>query len=165
MRKYILLVASMLVVASASATARADIDVEGTFLLGSGVDTGSQPHNPYALQFGGAAELIVSGWVLGFRGTRAISSGDVEKGLDLRTVGGDLGFEWELSILHLGPRFGVGRVSTKNGDWHSVYLEPGAVAEVEIGWFVAGADLRYRIVTGDKDANGLLVYAKAGLRF
>jgi hypothetical protein len=165
MRKYILLVASTLVVVGASATARADIDLEGAFLLGTGVDTGSQPHNPYALQFGGVAELIVSGWVLGFRGTRAISSGDVDKELDLRTVGGDLGFEWELSILHLGPRFGVGRVSTKNGDWASVYLEPGGVAEVEIGWFVAGADLRYRIVTEDNDANGLLLYAKAGLRF
>jgi hypothetical protein len=165
MRNHILLVVTALLVLGASASARADIDIEGTFLLGTGVDTGSQPHNPYALQIGGAAELIISGWVAGFRGTRAVSSGDVPKELDLRTVGGDVGFEWELALLHLGPRFGVGRISTKNGDWHSVYLEPGAVAEVEIGWFVAGADLRYRIVTEDKDANGLLLYAKVGLRF
>jgi hypothetical protein len=167
MRKHIvLLVAGVaLLVLGASASARADIDVEGTLLIGSGVDTGDRPHNIYALQVGGAAELIVSGWVAGFRATRAVSSGDVDKQFDLRTIGGDLGFEWELAILHLGPRFGVGRVSTKNGDWHSVYLEPGAVAEVEIGWFVAGADLRYRIVTENKDVNGLLVYAKVGLRF
>lgn len=164
MRNYILLVATTLLVVGASASARADVDLEGTFLLGTGVDTGGQPHNPYALQIGGAAELIVSGWVLGFRGTRALSSDD-EPELDLRTVGGDFGFEWELWLLHLGPRFGVGRVSTKNGDWASVYLEPGAVAEFEIGWFVAGVDLRYRIVTEDNDANGLLAYAKLGLRF
>lgn len=165
MRNHILLLATALLVLGASGSARADIDLEGTFLIGSGVDTGDNPDNPYALQIGGAAELIVSGWVAGFRATRAVSSGDVSKELDLRTIGGDFGFEWELALLHLGPRFGVGRVSTKNGDWHSVYLEPGAVAEVEIGWLVAGADLRYRVVTESKDANGLLIYAKVGLRF
>lgn len=150
---------------SVSAKARADIDVEGTLLLGSGVDTGSQPHNPYALQIGGALELIVNGFVIGGRATRAISSGDVSSELDLRSFGGDLGYEWELAILHLGPRFGMGRVSTRNEDFASFYMEPGVVAEVELGWFVAGGDLRYRIVTEDMDANGLLVYAKIGLRF
>jgi hypothetical protein len=39
------------------------------------------------------------------------------------------------------------------------------VAEVEIGWFVVGGDVRYRVVTADKDRNGLLVYGKIGLRF
>jgi hypothetical protein len=167
MRKHnVLLVAGIaLLVLGASASARADVDLEGTLLLGSGVDTGDQPHNPYALQVGGAGELIISGWVAGFRATRAVSSGDVEKQFDLRTIGGDFGFEWELSLLHLGPRFGVGRVATKNGDWHAVYLEPGAVAEVEIGWFVAGGDLRYRIVTENHDLDGLLIYAKVGMRF
>jgi hypothetical protein len=165
MKTHIVLVISVLAALGIGASsARADVDLEGTFLLGSGVDTGDHPHNPYALQIGGAGELIISGWVLGFRATRALSSGDEPAALDLRAWGGDFGFEWDLSILHIGPRFGVGRVSTKNGDWHSVYLEPGAVAEVEIGWFVAGADLRYRIVTDTKDANGLLVYAKVGLR-
>jgi hypothetical protein len=165
MRNHIGLLAMALSVLSVSASARADVDIEGTFLLGTGVDTGNNPNNPYALQIGGAAELIVSGWVAGFRATRALSSGDTPSGLDLRAMGGDFGFEWEILMLHLGPRFGVGRVRTKEGDWHSVYLEPGAVAEVEIGWFVAGADIRYRIVTETKNANGLLAYAKVGLRF
>lgn len=148
-----------------SATARADVDLEGTFLIGSGVDTGKQPHNPYALQIGGALELIVNGFVIGARATRAISSGDVPARVDLRSFGGDLGYEWELAILHIGPRLGMGRVSTKNEDFASFYLEPGAVAEVELGWFVVGGDLRYRVVTKDVDRNGLLVYAKLGLRF
>jgi hypothetical protein len=165
MRKHILLLAAAMLVLGLSASARADIDLEGTFLIGTGVDTGKNPDNPYALQIGGAGELIISGWVLGVRATRAVSSGDSPARLDLRTFGGDFGFEWEIAMLHIGPRFGAGRVSTKDGNWHSAYLEPGAVAEVEIGWFVAGADVRYRIVTDTKEANGLLVYAKLGLRF
>jgi hypothetical protein len=165
MRNHIVLVATALLVLGLSASARADIDIEGTFLVGSGVDTGNRPHNPYALQIGGAGELIISGWVLGVRATRAVSSGDSPARLDFRTFGGDFGFEWELALLHIGPRFGAGRVSTKDGEWHSAYLEPGAVAEVELGWFVAGADLRYRIVTDTRHANGLLLYAKLGLRF
>lgn len=165
MRNHIVLAATALLVLGLSAPARADIDLEGTLLLGTGVDTGKNPNNPYALQLGGAGEVIISGWVLGVRATRALSSGDTPVGLDLRSFGGDFGFEWEILLLHLGPRFGGGRVSAKNGDWHSAYLEPGAVAEVEVGWFVAGVDVRYRIVTKDKDANGLLAYAKVGLRF
>ena len=115
MRNHIVLLAVVLAVFGASASARADFDIEGSFLLGTGVDTGDAPHNPYALQIGGAAEVIVSGWVAGFRATRALSSGDAPEGLDLRAMGGDLGFEWELALLHLGPRFGIGRVTTKNG--------------------------------------------------
>lgn len=155
----------MLLFLGLSATARADVDLEGAFLIGSGVDTGHDPHNPYALQIGGAIELTVSGFVIGARGTRAISSGDVPAKFDLRTVGGDLGFDWEIALLHIGPRVGLGRISTRNADFASFYIEPGAVAEVEIGWFVVGGDLRYRVVTSDMDRNGLLVYAKAGLRF
>lgn len=148
-----------------SAPARADIDLEGTFLIGSGVDTGDNPDNPYALQIGGAAELILNGWVAGIRATRAVGSGDTPARLDLRTFGADLGWEWEIALLHIGPRLGLGRVSTRNEDFHEFYLEPGGVAEVEVGWFVAGADIRYRVVPDWKDANGLLAYAKLGLRF
>jgi hypothetical protein len=116
-------------------------------------------------QIGGALELIINGFVGGVRATRAITSGGVPRRVQLRSFGGDLGYEWELSILHLGPRLGLGRVSQIDEKWSSFYLEPGAVAEVEIGWFVVGGDVRYRVVTADKDRNGLLVYGKIGLRF
>lgn len=146
-----------------SAPAQA-LDVEATALIGSGVDTGDNPDNPYALQIGGAVELIVAGWVGGVRATRAISSGETPSKFDLRTFGADLGWEWEIALLHIGPRLGLGRVSSLNEDFHEFYLEPGGVAEVEIGWFVAGADIRYRVVPDESDVNGLLAYAKLGLR-
>jgi hypothetical protein len=148
---------------SFSAPAQA-LDFEATMLIGSGVDTGDTPNNPYALQIGGAAELIVAGWVGGVRATRAISSGDVPARYDLRTFGGDLGWEWEIALLHIGPRLGLGQVRANEGEFHEFYLEPGGVAEVEIGWFVAGADIRYRVVPDESDVNGLLAYAKFGLR-
>lgn len=150
---------------SLGSVARADIDLSVAALIGSGVDTGDLPHNLYAFQVGGAAELIISGFVIGARATRAITSGDVPRAVQLRSIGGDLGYEWELSILHLGPRLGIGHVHQINGDWKSLYIEPGAVAEVELGIFLIGGDVRYRFVTSDMDRAGLLAYGKIGLRF
>jgi len=159
-------IALVLLTASSSKPARADFDVEGTFLLGTGVDTGGEPHNPYLLQVGGQVELIINGFVVGGRATRAMSLSDLPADADIRSYGGDLGYEWEIAILHIGPRLGLGYLSTLHkDDFNSFYVEPGVVAEVEIGWFVVGGDLRYRIVTEDMDRNGLLVYAKIGLRF
>jgi hypothetical protein len=150
---------------SVGSSARADIDISAAALLGSGVDTGDLPHNLYAFQVGGTVELIISGFVLGARASRAITSGGVPREVQLRAFGGDLGYEWELSILHLGPRVGMGQVQQINGDFKSLYIEPGAVAEVELGVFLLGGDVRYRFVTSDMDRAGLLVYGKLGLRF
>jgi hypothetical protein len=148
-------------------TARADVDLELTALVGSGVDTGNASNNPYALQIGGAAELILFHWVLGARITRSFGtdSDGSRQVSDLRAIGADLGYDWELSILHLSPRLGIGQVQERNGDLKAPYLEPGAVAEIEIGWFVAGVDVRYRFAINDNIASGFLVYGKAGLRF
>lgn len=166
MRNHLLAVLALVFAVGFSHPARADIDLEGTLLLGSGVDTGDQKGNTYALQIGGQVELIISGFVAGFRATRAISFRDGPAALDLRSIGGDLGWEWEIAMLHIGPRVGLGYVSTLRKDtFESFYVEPGAVAEVEIGWFVVGGDVRYRVVTKDMDRNGLLVYGKIGLRF
>jgi hypothetical protein len=166
MRNHLLVITALVLGLGLGNRARADVDLEGTLLIGSGVDTGDQKGNTYAFQIGGQAELIINGFVGGVRVTRAISFRDGPAALDLRSFGGDLGYEWELSIVHIGPRLGLGYVSTLRKDaFESFYLEPGAVAEVEIGWFVAGGDVRYRVVTEDKDRNGLLAYAKIGLRF
>lgn len=167
MRSYLSLLGLVLAFSAVSATAQAGVDVELTGLLGTGVDTGNAPNNPYALQIGGAAELIVSGYVLGFRATRSIGTdSDNPRNVDdLRTLGADLGYEWELALLHIGPRFGVGQVRERNDGLRAPYIEPGAVAEIEIGLFVIGADLRYRVAIQDSSANGLLVYGKMGLRF
>ena len=165
MRKLIVAALAALLLSVGSSSARADIDVSIAALLGSGVDTGDLPHNLYAFQVGGTAELIISGFVLGARASRAITSGGVPRDVQLRAIGGDLGYEWELSILHLGPRVGMGQVQQISGDWKSLYIEPGAVAEVELGVFLLGGDVRYRFVTSDMDRAGLLVYGKLGLRF
>jgi hypothetical protein len=136
-------------------------------LIGSGVDTGDADNNPYALQLGGAAELSVAGFVVGVRATRSIGtdSDDGRNVDDLRTIGGDLGFEWDLPIIHLGPRLGIGQVRERDDDGiKAPYLEPGMVADVELGLFVIGAEARYRIAINDVVANGFLVYARLGLR-
>jgi hypothetical protein len=158
-----------------SASARADADLELVALIGSGVDTGDAPNNPYALQVGGAAELTLSGTVLGVRATRSMGTDETAKcGAspscprsvdDLRTLGVDLGFDWEFALLHISPRLGIGQLSERNDGLKAPYLEPGGVAELEFGLFVAGVDVRYRIAINDSIANGLLGYARAGLRF
>ncbi len=168
MRKYVFLISTALALCTVSQRARADVDLELTALIGSGVDTGDADNNPYALQIGGAAELIAFGYVLGARATRSFgtnASGGRNVN-DLRTIGADLGYEWQLAILHIGPRLGIGQIRERgDGGFSAPYVEPGAVAEIELGLFVVGADVRYRFAINDSIANGFLVYGKAGLRF
>ena len=154
-----------------TAPARADVAVGGGALIGTGVDTGEANNNPYRLQLGGYGELEIDSLVLGVRGTRSLKSApescieacrDVK---DLRTIGGDVGFEWKLLILRLGPHLGIGYLKEKDGDRVGAYFEPGAVLNIAILMFNVGAELRYRAVTGDgKDANAFLAYLKLGLR-
>jgi hypothetical protein len=172
MRNFLVPLLTCIALVTAAVPARAsDTDLAGGILLGSGVDTGDGDNNPYQLQFGGFAELIVNGYVFGFRGLRTIGSNVDCAGIgcrnieDLRSMGGDFGFEWELLFLHIGPRLGVGRVREVDAGIRAPYLDPGGVAEVELGPFLAGVDIRYRFALGDRELDGLLAYAKIGLRF
>ena len=153
-----------------SSAAALDLDVAGVFLLGSGVDTGDAENNPYQLQIGGAGELTINGIVVGIRGTRSVGSReDCSPGClqvdDLRTIGGDFGFDWEFLLLHISPRFGVGRINERDGGRVAAYIEPGGVAEIELGWITLGADLRYRVAISEADLSGFLAYFRGGLRF
>lgn len=153
-----------------SAPARADIDLEVSGLIGTGVDTGDAPNNPYSLQLGALGELIIDDFVIGMRGTRSMGNDDdCEQNCpnvkDLRTLGGDLGFEWDLVFLHIGPRVGFGYIKERNGDRRTGYIEPGAVAEVQLAMFAVGAELRYRVAVKESDLNAFLAYARIGLRF
>jgi hypothetical protein len=154
------------------ARANSVVDLEAVGLIGTGVDTGDADNNPYALQLGGAANVIVSGYVFGIRATRSIGTNgdcvgsDCRSVDDVRTLGADLGVDWELAgVLHLSPRFGVGQVRERNDGLKAPYIEPGGVAEIELGIFVIGADLRYRVAIKDTVANGFLVHGLLGLRF
>jgi hypothetical protein len=160
-----------------SGSARADIDVEVAALVGTGVATGDAENNPYGLQLGAVGELSIGNYVIGVRGTRSLGNDDEcgsEVGLvrnkcpnvkDLRTIGADLGYAWNVLMLHIGPRVGFGYINEKDGDRVTGYIEPGAVAEVSLLLFVAGIDLRYRVAFGESDLNGFLAYARLGLRF
>ncbi len=154
---------------AASSAQLPDIAVVG--LVGSGVDSGDADNNPYLLQLGAAAELTFLGYVVGVRGTRSLgSSADCATSSctvvkDLRTFGADLGFDWEFALLHVSPRLGVGRLTERDGDIAAIYLEPGAVADIEILLLTLGAELRYRVAIKEPDANGLLAYLRVGLRF
>jgi hypothetical protein len=154
-----------------SSEARAEIDLEVAALIGTGVDTGDADNNPYALQLGAVGELTINNWVFGVRGTRSIDTSDEDCEIDCRDVkgigsfGGDLGYSWNILLLHIGPRLGLGYLYEKDGDRSGGYFEPGAVAEVELLMFVVGADLRYRVAFGESDLNGFLAYARLGLRF
>ncbi|MFT3924891.1 MAG: hypothetical protein QM778_20315 [Myxococcales bacterium] len=153
--------------------ARADgVGIELAGLIGTGVDTGKADNNPYALQIGAAADLIVAGWVLGFRYTRSVGTNadcvgpNCRNVDDVRTLGADLGWDWQLlKILHISPRFGVGQVREANDGLRAPYIEPGGVAEVQIALLVVGVDLRYRVAIKDTVANGFLANARIGLRF
>jgi hypothetical protein len=174
MRKVFLLLATLALSIGSTLPARAsDTDLTLAGLLGSGVDTGNANNNPYALQLGGVIELIVDGWVFGFRGVRTLgtdpddfckANGNCKYVKDLRSMGGDLGFEWSLWLLHVGPRFGIGRVREVDAGLKNLYLDPGGVAEIELGPFLGGVDIRYRITPGASELSGLLAYAKLGLR-
>jgi hypothetical protein len=156
-----------------AAPARADVDLALGALIGSGTSTGDGDHNLYALQYGGFVELIVGGYVMGFRALRARATGpyptspgsDVLINDHVRAWGGDLGYEWELLMLHLGPRLGIGRVTMDALDLDALYLDPGGVAEIELGPFLGGVDIRYRVAIGEPELSGLLAYARLGLRF
>ncbi len=162
-------VSCLTAVAPSRASAGVDLGLIG--LVGTGIDTGDAPNNPYRLQLGGAVELTVMGIVLGLRATRSLgSSADCATTAcvevhDLRTFGGDFGFDWEFALLHISPRFGVGHLKERNGSISSTYLEPGGVAEIEIAILTLGAEVRYRAVLKDNDASGLLGYFRAGVRF
>ena len=166
-----LFVATLLTVLGSGGTARADLDLAGGALLGTGVDTGDAENNPYALQLGGFGELVINNVVLGIRGTRSIASDDEDctvrcrnvKGI--RSFGGDVGFEWDILMLHLGPRLGFGYLNERDGTRAAGYIEPGAVAEITLLLFAAGIDLRYRVAFGEPELNGFLAYARIGLRF
>jgi hypothetical protein len=162
---------SIMALVLTSGPARAsDIDVAGVLLIGSGVDTGDAPNNPYQLQLGGAGELTINGLVLGVRGTRSVGS-DRACGVpcanvnDLRSIGGDVGFDWQFALLHVSPRLGIGRLKERDGSIVSAYLEPGGVAELEIAILTLGAEVRYRVALGEPDVSGLLAYLRLGLRF
>lgn len=152
-----------------SATARADVHLEVAALIGTGVDTGKADNNPYALQIGALGELNINDLVLGVRGTRSLRNDDKCAGCrevkGLRTFGGDVGFDWNLAILRLGPRFGFGYINEKDGSRTAGYIEPGGAAEVGIGLFVAGVDLRYRVALKESDLSAFLAYLRLGLRF
>jgi len=154
-----------------SAPARADIDLEVAALVGTGVDTGDAKNNPYALQLGAVGELTINNFVLGVRGTRSITSDDEECSRNCRNVkgirsfGGDVGYSWNILLLHIGPRLGFGYLNERNGERAAGYIEPGAVAEVSLAIFVVGADLRYRVAIKDSDLSGVLAYLRLGLRF
>lgn len=154
-----------------SGQARADLDVAAGALVGTGVDTGDAENNPYALQLGAFGELIIGDLVLGIRGTRSLASDDEDCTRDCRNVkgirsfGGDVGWEWNFALLHVGPRLGFGYLNEKDGSRAAGYIEPGGVAEVQLLLFLAGIDLRYRVALGDSDLSGFLAYAKLGLRF
>ena len=158
----VILIASLCHAGTASA-----LDLAAVALIGSGVDTGDAPNNPYRLQLGAAGELTVGGLVLGIRGTRSVGSDDasVNRVNDLRTFGGDIGFDWEFALLHVSPRLGIGRLKERNGSIVATYLEPGGVAELELGILTLGGELRYRAALGESDVSGLLAYFRAGLRF
>jgi hypothetical protein len=165
-----LLMAPLLVVAVSGRAQAADVDFAILGLVGSGVDSGDAANNPYVLQLGAAGELTINGFLFGIRGTRSIGSRvdcstPCRQVDDLRTFGADLGFDWELLMLHLSPRFGIGRLKERDGDNVAAYLEPGAVVDLELGLLALGAELRYRVAIDTPDASGLLAYLRAGLRF
>jgi hypothetical protein len=150
-------------------------DLAGGLLVGSGVDTGDSENNPYQLQLGGFVELIIDNYVLGFKATRTVgenvegacdTSGACDVVVDdLRSMGGELGWEWDVLLLHIGPRLGIGRVREVDAGRRALYLDPGGVAEIEVGPFLGGVDVRYRFAVGESDLNGLMVLARIGLRF
>jgi hypothetical protein len=159
-------------------SARADIDLEVAGLIGTGAATGNSENNPYGLQLGALGELSIGNYVVGVRGTRSLGNDDecgsnvvtstvkrCRNVKDLRTIGADLGYAWNIAIVHIGPRVGFGYINEKDGDRVTGYMEPGAVAEVSLLLFVVGLDVRYRVAFGEKDLNGVLAYLRLGLRF
>lgn len=160
-----------------SGSAQAELDAEVSGLIGTGVATGDAENNPYGLQLGAAGELIIDDFVIGVRGTRSLGNDDecgTELGSvavescpnvkDLRTIGGDVGFEWDVLLLHISPRVGFGYIKERDGERVGGYMEPGGVLSVQLMLFTAGLDLRYRVAFGEKDLNGFLAYLRLGVR-
>jgi hypothetical protein len=156
-----------------SRPAAADVGLGGGALIGTGVNTGDANNNPYKLQLGAYGELNIGNLLIGVRGTRSIKSdADCEKGggpcrdvRDLRTIGGDVGYLWNLPHIHFGPRLGIGHLKESDGDKVGAYFEPGASLDVHLLVFNVGLEARYRFVTNNSNANGVIAYLRLGLAF
>jgi len=159
----VLLLVALFVVCPTHASA---LDLSLLASLGTGKSAGPDGENLYAGNVGGAVEFMHEGFVVSFRGIRSFASGGVPGGANLVSLGGDAGYEWTfLSLLHLSPRVGLGQLRTRDADVKQLYVEPTVVLDVQVGWFVVGADVRYRVGTRYSDASGLLANARIGWRF
>ena len=154
-------------------SASADLpDLELGVLGGTGIGSSSDDGSPYRIILGAEAAVIVSNYVVGARYLRTWAEVpeacvDCERIGDLTSLGLDLGYEWELAMLHLGPRLGVGWMWDSGADdaVKDIYLDPGAALDVQIALFVVGVDVRYRVVPSQSSANSGIALAKLGLRF
>ncbi|MDB4990733.1 MAG: hypothetical protein JWN04_5911 [Myxococcaceae bacterium] len=151
--------------------AQADVGIGGGALVGTGVNVGGHAdNNPYKLQLGAYGELNLGSFLVGVRGTRSLASNAKCDGnhcrdvRDLRTIGGDLGYLWDLPLVHVGPRLGIGYLKERDGARVGAYFEPGVSADVQLLLFNVGAEVRYRIVAGAHDANGVIAYLRLGIR-
>ncbi|MDB4973765.1 MAG: hypothetical protein JWN48_2106 [Myxococcaceae bacterium] len=170
-KHHIVLALGLLVSALAlSVPARADIGLGGGALIGTGVNlAGKADNNPYKLQVGGYGELDLGNFLVGVRGTRSLASNancetkscrDVR---DMKTIGGDLGYIWHMPIVHIGPRLGIGYLKENDGERVGAYFEPGGSLDLHLLMFNLGAEVRYRVVAGAHDVNGLLAYLRLGI--
>ena len=159
-----------------SVPAHAQVGLGGGALIGTGVNGPSHAdNNPYKLQIGGYGELDLGSLMIGIRGTRSLASNpdacpahcrDVK---DLRTIGGDLGYMWHLPLINIGPRLGIGYLNERHHEPEApkhvgTYFEPGGSVDLKILLFNVGAEVRYRIVAGAKDVNGVIAYLRLGIR-
>jgi hypothetical protein len=172
MRKHQFVLALGLIVSALalSVPARADIGIGGGALIGTGANiAGKADNNPYKLQLGAYGELDLGNFLIGVRGTRSLASNadcagktcrDVR---DMKTIGGDLGYIWHMPIVHFGPRLGIGYLKENDGDRVGAYFEPGASLDLHLLMFNVGAEVRYRIVAGAHDVNGVIAYLRLGI--
>lgn len=160
-----------------SVPAHAQVGLGGGALIGTGVNGPSHAdNNPYKLQIGAYGELDLGNFMIGIRGTRSLKSnpaacevGHCRDVKDLRTIGGDLGYLWHLPLIDIGPRLGIGYLNERHHEPEApkhvgTYFEPGGSVDVKILLLNVGAEVRYRIVAGAKDVNGLIAYLRLGIR-
>lgn len=157
---------------AAPSAAHADLpDVEAGILGGTGVGSKADG-SPYKIVLGAEAALIVASVYVGVRYLHTwselpdVCTTDCQRVGDLNSLGVDLGYDLELWLLHLSPRLGIGWTADTGADdtVRNAYLDPGAAAAIEVGWFLVGIDVRYRVVIGASEGNSGIALGKIGLR-
>jgi hypothetical protein len=133
----------------------------GTNLFGSSQEHGAYDFNPMGFGVGARGGVTVSAFYVGLSAVYYVgsTSPSLEGSLSSHSLlyGLEAGYGFKLlGRLTIRPQLGIGNfdLSDTFAGGNFLYLEPGVVAFVELGWLYAGADANALVLPAAPDMSG-----------